>query len=82
MEPAALRIYRGLPVLQGIPADSYSDAQAHVDLIEDQFNQMQQEQEAKKKAAEEERKRLEEQAKKSKSSPSPSPSKKAAQEDS
>ena len=27
---------------QGIPADSYSDAQAHVDLIEDQFNQMQQ----------------------------------------
>ena len=67
---------------QGIPADSYSDAQAHVDLIEDQFNQMQQEQEAKKKAAEEERKRLEEQAKKSKSSPSPSPSKKASQEDS
>ena len=79
---------------QGIPADSYSDAQAHVDLIEDQFNQMQQEQEAKKKAAEEERKRLEEQAGKSKSSPSPSPSastgsssspspsKKASQEDS
>lgn len=67
---------------QGIPADSYSDAQAHVDLIEDQFNQMQQEQEARKKAAEEERKRLEEQAKKSKSSPSPSPSKKASQEDS
>lgn len=67
---------------QGIPADSYSDAQAHVDLIEDQFNQMQQEQEAKKKAAEEERTRLEEQAKKSKSSPSPSPSKKASQEDS
>lgn len=69
---------------QGIPADSYSDAQAHVDLIEDQFNQMQQEQEAKRKAAEEERKRLEEQARKSKSSPSPSPSpsKKASQEDS